>query len=56
MWREFKEFAVKGNAFDLAVGAIIGAAFGIDPDQSAALSALHDRILQRRLSQIVNNL
>ena len=28
MWKEFKEFAVKGNAFDLAVGVIIGAAFG----------------------------
>lgn len=25
---EFREFAVKGNAFDLAVGVIIGAAFG----------------------------
>jgi large conductance mechanosensitive channel len=27
MWQEFKEFAFKGNAFDLAVGVIIGAAF-----------------------------
>jgi len=27
MWKEFKEFAVKGNAFDLAIGVIIGAAF-----------------------------
>ena len=26
--RELKEFAVKGNAFELAVGVIIGAAFG----------------------------
>ena len=26
--REFKEFAVKGNAVDLAVGIVIGAAFG----------------------------
>jgi len=25
---EFREFAVRGNAFDLAVGVIIGAAFG----------------------------
>jgi len=25
---EFKEFAVKGNAVDLAVGVVIGAAFG----------------------------
>ncbi|MDQ6656116.1 MAG: large conductance mechanosensitive channel protein MscL [Verrucomicrobiota bacterium] len=28
MWKEFKEFAIKGNAVDLAVGVIIGAAFG----------------------------
>jgi large conductance mechanosensitive channel len=28
IWNEFKEFAVKGNAVDLAVGVIIGAAFG----------------------------
>ena len=28
IWKEFKEFAVKGNAIDLAVGVIIGAAFG----------------------------
>jgi large conductance mechanosensitive channel len=28
MWKEFKEFAVKGSAVDLAVGVIIGAAFG----------------------------
>src|SRR6476659_5250287 len=28
MLKEFKQFAIKGNAFDLAVGVIIGAAFG----------------------------
>jgi large conductance mechanosensitive channel len=28
MWKEFKDFAFKGNAFDLAVGVIIGGAFG----------------------------
>lgn len=28
MIKEFKEFAVKGNAVDMAVGIIIGAAFG----------------------------
>jgi large conductance mechanosensitive channel len=28
IWNEFKEFAIKGNAVDLAVGVIIGAAFG----------------------------
>ena len=26
--KEFKEFAVKGNAIDMAVGVIVGAAFG----------------------------
>ena len=28
MWKEFKEFAIKGNAIDMAVGLVIGAAFG----------------------------
>lgn len=28
MIKEFKEFAVKGNMMDLAIGIIIGAAFG----------------------------
>ena len=28
MWKEFKEFAIKGSAVDLAIGVIIGAAFG----------------------------
>jgi large conductance mechanosensitive channel len=28
MFKEFKEFAIKGNAVDLAIGVIIGAAFG----------------------------
>ncbi len=28
MWKEFKEFAFKGNVVDLAVGVMIGAAFG----------------------------
>lgn len=27
MWKEFKEFAVKGNVIDLAVGLVLGAAF-----------------------------
>ena len=29
LWQEFKEFAMKGNVVDLAVGVIIGAAFGL---------------------------
>jgi large conductance mechanosensitive channel len=29
MFKEFKEFALKGNVLDMAVGIIIGAAFGL---------------------------
>ncbi len=28
MWEEFKKFAIKGNVLDLAIGVIIGGAFG----------------------------
>jgi large conductance mechanosensitive channel len=28
MWNEFKQFALRGNVVDLAIGIIIGAAFG----------------------------
>jgi large conductance mechanosensitive channel len=28
MWKEFKQFASRGNVIDLAIGVIIGAAFG----------------------------
>ncbi|HHU48983.1 MAG: large-conductance mechanosensitive channel protein MscL [Caldicoprobacterales bacterium] len=28
MWEDFKKFAVKGNVVDLAIGVIIGGAFG----------------------------
>lgn len=28
MWKEFREFAMKGNVIDLAIGVIIGGAFG----------------------------
>lgn len=28
MWKEFKQFAMKGNVIDLAVAVVIGAAFG----------------------------
>jgi large conductance mechanosensitive channel len=28
MWKEFKAFALKGNVIDLAVGVVIGGAFG----------------------------
>jgi len=28
VWQEFKKFAIKGNVIDLAIGVIIGGAFG----------------------------
>jgi len=28
MWKEFREFAMRGSVIDLAVGVVIGAAFG----------------------------
>ncbi|EWH23665.1 large conductance mechanosensitive channel protein MscL [Bacillus haynesii] len=28
MWKEFKSFAIRGNVIDLAIGVIIGGAFG----------------------------
>ncbi len=28
MWKEFREFAMRGNVVDLAIGVVIGAAFG----------------------------
>ncbi len=40
MWKEFREFAVKGNVVDMAVGIIIGAAFG-----SIAKSLVSDIIM-----------
>jgi large conductance mechanosensitive channel len=39
MLKEFKEFALKGNALDMAVGIIIGAAFG------AIVSSLVDDVI-----------
>ena len=39
MMQEFKEFAMKGNVVDLAVGVIVGAAFG------KIVSALVDNVL-----------
>lgn len=50
MWKEFKEFAVKGNAIDLAVGVIIGAAFG------AIVSSLVKDILMPPLGLITGGL
>ena len=40
MWKEFKEFAIKGNMLDLAIGVIIGGAF-----QSIVKSLVNDIIM-----------
>lgn len=44
---EFKEFAMKGNVVDLAVGVIIGGAFG------KIISALVDKILMPAIGMIL---
>lgn len=47
---EFKEFAVKGNAMDLAVGVIIGAAFG------KIVASLTDDIIMPIVSKVFGGL
>jgi large conductance mechanosensitive channel len=39
MWQEFKNFAMKGNMVDMAVGIVIGASFG------KVVTSLVDRVL-----------
>ena len=50
IWKEFKEFAVKGNAVDLAVGVIIGAAF------SGIISSLVKDIVMPPISLLTGGL
>jgi len=50
MWKEFKEFAVKGNAIDLAVGVIIGAAFG------KIVTSIVEDLLMPPVGRMVGNL
>ena len=50
MWKEFKEFAVKGNAIDLAVGVIIGVAFG------KIVSSIVEDVLMPPIGRVVGNL
>jgi large conductance mechanosensitive channel len=47
MFKEFKEFAVRGNVIDLAVGVIIGAAFG------KIVTSLVDDILMPPLGMLI---
>jgi large conductance mechanosensitive channel len=47
--KEFKEFALKGNAVDLAIGVIIGAAFG------KVVTSIVDDLLMPVLGVLVGN-
>lgn len=45
--KEFKEFAIKGNVIDLAIGVIIGAAFG------KIVSSLVDDVIMPLLNPLI---
>ena len=47
--KEFKEFAMKGNVMDMAVGVIIGGAFG------KIVSSLVDDIIMPLVGQLLGN-
>ena len=49
MMKEFKEFALKGNVIDLAVGVVIGAAFG------KIVSSLVDDIIMPPIGALIGN-
>jgi large conductance mechanosensitive channel len=49
MFKEFKEFAMKGNVVDMAVGIIIGAAFG------TIIKSLVDDILMPPIGLLLGN-
>ncbi len=50
MIKEFKEFALKGNMVDLAIGVIIGGAFG------KVVTALVEKILMPPLGMMLNGM
>ena len=50
MMQEFKEFAVKGNVIDLAVGVIIGGAFG------KIVGSLVDDVIMPVMGRVVGSL
>ena len=49
MMKEFKEFAVKGNVIDLAVGVVIGGAFG------AIVKSLVDDVIMPPIGLLIGN-
>lgn len=50
MMQEFKEFAIKGNVVDLAVGVIIGAAFG------KIVSSIVDDLIMPVVGKLLGNI
>jgi large conductance mechanosensitive channel len=50
MFKEFKEFAMRGNVLDMAVGIIIGAAFG------AIVTSLVSDILMPPLGKLIGHM
>ena len=50
MFKEFKEFAVKGNVVDMAVGIIIGAAFG------SIVKSLVDDIIMPPIGKLIGGI
>jgi large conductance mechanosensitive channel len=49
MFKEFKEFAMRGNVVDMAVGIVIGAAFG------AIVKSLVDDVLMPPIGMLLGN-
>ena len=49
LWGEFKTFAFKGNMIDLAVGVIIGAAFG------GVVKSLVDNVIMPLVAAVIPN-
>ncbi|HEY5944784.1 MAG TPA: large conductance mechanosensitive channel protein MscL [Kofleriaceae bacterium] len=47
MFKEFREFIIKGNALDLAIGVILGVAFG------AVITALTEGVLMAIVAALV---
>ena len=61
MWKDFKEFAFKGNVVDLAIAVVIGAAFGkivsslVENIITPLITALTGKIDVSDLSFPINN-
>jgi len=49
MFKEFKEFAMRGNVIDLAVGVIIGAAFG------AVVTSMVNDVIMPPIGKLMGN-